>query len=168
VCKIKKSAKNYSMIIDSIKNHSLYPYGDLWTQAFEFLKTATPELENGKVVLDGNNLFAGIDCYETKARENTKLETHCNYIDIQVLLSGTECIEVFPKANLKVSEPYDATRDAEFYEVPEQAPIRVTLTPGQFMVFFPEDAHMPCLHAGDSSKPVQKVVIKLRADLLRH
>jgi len=154
------------MIIDSIKNHTLYPYGDLWTKAFDFLRTATPELEDGKVILDGDDLFAGIDCYVTKARADAKLETHQRYVDIQVLLSGTECLEIFPQANLTVSEPYDAERDVEFYEVPETAPIRVTLKPGQFIVFFPEDAHMPCLNADDTLKPVQKVVIKLRADQL--
>jgi len=154
------------MIIDSIKNHTLYPYGDLWAKAFDFLRTATPELEDGKVILDGDDLFAGIDCYATKARADAKLETHQHYVDIQVLLSGTECLDIFPKRDLTVSEPYDAERDVEFYEVPETAPIRVTLTPGQFIVFFPEDAHMPCLNASDTSKPVQKVVIKLRADRL--
>ena len=152
------------MIIDSIKNHSLYPYGELWAKAFDFLRTATPELEDGKVVLAGDDLFAGIDSYETKARENAKLETHQHYIDIQTLLSGTECLEIFPKDGQSVSEPYDTNKDAEFYKVPDTAPVRVTLNPGQFIVFFPEDAHMPCLNAGDSSKPVQKVVIKLRAD----
>ncbi len=152
------------MIIDSLKNHTLYPYGDLWNKAFDFLRTATPELEDGRIVLDGNDLFAGIDCYETKARTKAKLETHRNYVDIQVLLSGTECLEIFPKAGLTVSEPYDGIKDAEFYQVPSEAPVRVTLVPGQFIVFFPEDAHMPCLNAGDTSKPVQKVVIKLRAD----
>jgi YhcH/YjgK/YiaL family protein len=54
----------------------------------------------------------------------------------------------------------------EFYNVPDTAPVNVTLRPGQFIVFFPEDAHMPCLNAGADSKPVQKIVIKLRADLL--
>jgi len=154
------------MIIDSIKNHTLYPFGDLWTKAFDFLRTATPELEEGKVILDDTNLFAGVDFYETKARDEAKLETHQRYVDIQVLLSGTECLEVFPKMGLTVSEPYDPDKDAEFYEVPEEAPVRVTLQPGQFIVFFPEDAHMPCLNAGDDSKPVQKVVIKLLADRL--
>ncbi|MBC8207206.1 MAG: YhcH/YjgK/YiaL family protein [Kiritimatiellales bacterium] len=154
------------MIIDSIKNHTLYPYGDLWAKAFDFLRTATPELEDGKVVLDGDDLFAGINCYETKARADAKLETHQHYVDIQVLLSGTECLEIFRKDGLSVSEPYDPNKDAEFYEVPETAPVRVTLKPGQFIVFFPEDAHMPSLNAGDRSKPVQKVVIKLRADRL--
>lgn len=154
------------MIIDSIKNHTLYPYGELWEKAFDFLRTSTPELEDGRYVIDGDDLFAGIDCYETKARTDAKLETHQQYVDIQVLLSGSECLEVFPKDGLEVSEPYDPERDAEFYSVPEQAPLRTLLTPGHFIVFFPEDAHMPCLNAGDSSKPVQKVVIKLRADRL--
>lgn len=154
------------MIIDRIEYHTLYPYGNLWAQAFEFLKTATPKMEDGKVVLDGDDLFAGIDCYETKARADAKLETHRKYVDIQVLLSGTECLEVYPKTGLCVSKPYNTDKDAEFYEVPEKAPVRITLTPGQFMVFFPEDAHMPCLNAGDTSEPVQKVVIKVRADRL--
>ncbi len=154
------------MITDSIKNHTLYPYGDLWTKAFDFIRTATPELENGKIILNGDDLFVGIDCYETKDRDRAKLETHQKYVDIQILLSGTECIDVFPKDGLSVSEPYDAARDAEFYQVPEQAPVRVTLEPGQFIVFFPEDAHMPCLNTGDTAKPVQKAVIKLRADRL--
>ncbi|QHI69994.1 YhcH/YjgK/YiaL family protein [Tichowtungia aerotolerans] len=155
------------MIIDSIKNHTIYPYGELWEKAFEFLRTASPELENGKIVLDDTDLFAGVDCYETKDRSEAKLETHRRYVDIQVLLSGTEALDIFPRKGLTVSEPYDTDKDAEFYEAPETAPIRVTLTPGQFIVFFPEDAHMPCLNVNDTSKPVQKVVIKLRADRLR-
>lgn len=154
------------MIIDSIKNHTLYPYGELWTKAFDFLRTASPELEEGKIILKDEDLFAGIDFYETKERAAAKLETHQRYVDIQVLLSGTECLEIFPKKGLTVSEPYNADKDAEFYKVPETAPVRINLTPGQFIVFFPEDAHMPCLNVGDTSKPVQKVVIKLRANQL--
>lgn len=156
------------MIIDNIKNHTLYPYGELWKKTFDFLRTATSELEDGKVVIDGDDLFAGIDCYETNERADAKPEAHRRYVDIQVLLSGTERLEVFPKHSLKVSEPYDDSKDVGFYETPDTAPVRVTLTPGQFIVFFPEDAHMPCLNTGETSKPVQKMVIKLRADRLQH
>jgi len=152
------------MIIDSIKNASLYPFGELWTKAFDFIRTLSPDIENGKQVIDETNLFAGIDRYETKARADAKLETHRRYVDIQMLMSGTECLEVFPKNGLTVSEPYDPDKDAEFYEVPDSAPVRVTLKPGQFIVFFPEDAHMPCLTSGDTPEPVKKMVIKLRAD----
>ena len=154
------------MIFDSIKNHSLYDLGPLWDRAFEFIKTLTPELAEGKVILQGDDLFAGVDCYETKARDVAKLETHQKYVDIQLLLNGRECLEVFPKAGLIVSEPYDAEKDAEFYQVPDNPAANVRLSPGQFVVFFPEDAHMPCLMTEDSPQPVKKVVIKLRADLL--
>jgi biofilm protein TabA len=154
------------MIIDRIENYALYPFGSLWGKSFEFLQTLSPETEDGKRILLGEDLFAGIDRYNTKARDIAKLETHQAYVDIQVLLSGSECLEVFPKKDLTVSEPYDEERDAEFYQVPREAPVKITLTPGQFVVFFPDDAHMPCLMDGDSSQPVQKVVIKLRASLL--
>ena len=154
------------MIADSIKNYSLYPFGPAWNAAFDFLKTLTPETETGKRLIQGDRLFAGVDCYETKSRAAAKLETHRKYVDIQVLLSGEEVIEIFPKQELTVSTPYNPEKDAEFYQVPSETRAKVTLSPGQFVVFLPEDAHMPCLMAGDSPQPVKKVVIKVAVDLL--
>lgn len=154
------------MIADSIKNHSLYPFGPAWKAAFEFLQTLAPETPPGKRLIQGNDLFAGVDCYETKSRAAAKLETHRKYVDIQVLLSGEEIIEIFEQQALTVSEPYNPEKDAEFYRVPEKAPVKVTLRPGQFLVFLPEDAHMPCLMTGSSPQPVKKVVIKVAIDLL--
>lgn len=155
------------MIADSIQNSSLYPFGPTWKAAFEFLKTLTPESETGKRLIQGSELFAGIDCYETKSRAAAKLETHRKYVDIQVLLSGTEVIEIFPKQGLTVSETYNPEKDAEFYRVPQEPRARITLSPGQFLVFFPGDAHMPCLMTGNSPQPVKKVVVKVAVELLR-
>jgi YhcH/YjgK/YiaL family protein len=154
------------MIIDSIKNHSLYPFGPSWETAFEFLKTLTPETETGKRLIQGDRLFAGVDCYETKSRAAAKLETHRKYVDIQMLLSGEEIIEVFEKQGLTVSVPYNPEKDAEFYQVPAKPCATITLEPGQFAVFLPEDAHMPCLMTGNSPEPVKKVVIKVAVELL--
>ena len=154
------------MIIDSMKNHTLYPYGDLWNKAFEFINTLVPDVEEGRQLLQGDDLFAGIDIYETKPRDAAKLETHQKYVDIQLLLSGTEQLEIFKKSDLTISEPYDTEKDAEFYHIPDEPIATVTLHPGQFVVFFPEDAHMPCLIAEDAPESVKKVVIKVKADLL--
>jgi biofilm protein TabA len=154
------------MIADSIENSTLYPLGPAWNTAFEFIKTLTPDSETGKQLIQGDALFVGIDCYETKARAVAKLETHRKYVDIQLLLSGSEVIEIFPKRTLTVSEPYNPARDVEFYEKPDEAHAKVTLHPGQFLVFFPDDAHMPCLMAGASPDPVKKVVVKIAAELL--
>jgi len=154
------------MIADSIKNRHLYPFGAAWDAAFAFIQNLTPESATGKQLIQGDQLYAGIDSYSTKSRDSAKLETHRKYVDIQLLLSGEEIIEVFPKASLTVSEPYNPDRDAEFYHVPSQASARMLLTPGRFLVFFPEDAHMPCLSVGDSPQPVKKVVIKVAVELL--
>ena len=155
------------MIIDSLKHAHLYPFGPEWTEAFKFIHSAVPEMEKQKVVLQDDRLVAIVDGYNTKSRSEAKLETHRKYVDIQVLLSGSECLEVFPKEDLSVSVPYNAEKDAEFYQVPDGAPIHVTLTPGQFIVFFPEDAHMTCLMSGTTPEPVKKVVIKLAAECLK-
>jgi len=154
------------MIADSIQNSTLYPFGPAWTAAFEFLKTLSPDSETGKRLIQGEKLFAGVDCYETKPRAIAKLETHTKYVDIQVLLSGTEVIEIFPKSELTVSEPYDQNRDVEFYEKPSKSHAKVILKPGQFLVFFPDDAHMPCVMAGSAPEPVKKIVFKVAVDLL--
>ena len=154
------------MILDLIENHARYPFGPAWIAAFDFLKTVPPAIEPGKYPIQGDNLFIGVDCYDTKPRENAKLETHRKYVDIQLLLSGSERLEVFQKRELIVSEPYLPEKDAEFYQIPADPRTTITLEPGQFIVFFPDDAHMPCLMSGQSSRPVKKVVVKLAANLL--
>jgi biofilm protein TabA len=154
------------MISDSIHNRHLYPFGAAWDSAFDFIQKLSAETATGKQLIQGDRLYAGIDSYTTKSRETAKLETHRKYVDIQLLLSGEEVIEVFPKAGLSVSEPYNSGRDAEFYHVPVAAPARMVLTPGRFLVFFPEDAHMPCLSVGNSPREVKKVVIKVAVELL--
>ena len=154
------------MIFDRLENQNLYPFGEAWKAAFDFLKTVTPETATGKYLIQGNDLYAGVDSYNTKARDIAKLETHRKYVDIQVLLSGTETIEIFPKQGLIVSEPYNPEKDAEFYQAPAKTQTKITLNQGQFLVFFPEDAHMPCLTAGSTPQTVKKVVIKVAVDLL--
>lgn len=149
------------MIIDSIQNSSRYPFGPLWKKAFEFVQTLSPDMETRKYVLQDRDLYAGIDSYLTKTRSAAKLETHRIYVDIQVLISGSEIFEVFPKEGLTVNEPYNPEKDAEFYQIPPEPRAQITLKPGQFIVFFPEDAHMPCLMTGSTPQPVKKTVIKL-------
>ena len=155
------------MIFDRLENQNLYPFDEAWKAAFDFLKTVTPETATGKYLIQGNDLYAGVDSYNTKARDIAKLETHRKYVDIQVLISGSEIFEVFQKQELTVSEPYNSEKDAEFYQVPAKPRAQITMNPGQFIVFFPEDAHMPCLMTGNSPQPVKKVVVKVAVELLK-
>ena len=150
------------MIEDAISNHALYRFGPVWQTAFDFIRSLGADEATGRRVLSSDGLYAGIDVYATKMREAAKLETHQKHVDIQLLLSGREIIDVYPRASLTISEPYDPARDATFYRVPsDPAPVRVLLTPGRFVVLFPDDAHMPCLAAGPVPEDVRKVVVKV-------
>lgn len=154
------------MISDTINNRNRYPYGPAWDAAFAFIQQLAPDAATGKHMILEDRMYAGIDVYETKNRSVAKLETHRKYVDIQFLLSGEEIIEVYPKDGLVIAEPYNPERDAEFYRVPAESPIRVRLSPGRFVVFFPDDAHVPCLSVGPTPQPVKKVVIKVALELL--
>ncbi len=56
--------------------------------------------------------------------------------------------------------PFDETQDAALYGlIPEGVP--VVMRPGQFMVLFPADGHIPGCVCGASTE-LYKVVVKVR------
>jgi YhcH/YjgK/YiaL family protein len=115
----------------------------------------------GKADVDGEKVYALVQSYETKRSEAARYESHRQYLDIQVLVSGKELIEVTDRDGLKASEPYKP--DIEFYETPEPNPcFSMALAPGEALVLFPEDAHRPCLAAGGGPESVKKLVLKIR------
>ncbi len=154
------------MIFDKVSNHLLYPLGAAWLEAFLFLQTATPELADGKHQLRGNDLFAIVMGYQTQPVETSELEAHRRYLDIQMLLAGREGVACHEVSELQVIQPYDPATDAELYQVPPVAPARLILKPGDFLAFFPHDAHMPCLMLDQGPENVRKVVIKVAVELL--
>ncbi|MBT3293786.1 MAG: YhcH/YjgK/YiaL family protein [Verrucomicrobia bacterium] len=150
------------MILDQLDNRDSRLVGALWDQAFDFLAGLDADAAEGKVTLQGDDLFAMIESYDTRAPESALPEAHRVYTDIQMLLAGREQIAWWPAADLAVSKPYVPESDILFYERPAVAAATLELVPGRFAVFFPRDAHMPCLHAASTPTPVKKVVIKMR------
>ncbi|HCM27426.1 MAG: hypothetical protein A2Z99_20580 [Treponema sp. GWB1_62_6] len=114
--------------------------------------------------------YASLSGYNTKAEPDCRWETHRKHTDIQILLSGFEYVDVLPAAGMASVAPYDAEKDVEYYSVPEtgtsrdEAPSpavqRVLLAPGVAAIFFPEDAHRPCISAGGPGA-VRKLVVKV-------
>ena len=154
------------MITDTLDRAALYPLGPAWQHAVAFLAQLTPATPDGEVPLIGDRMLARIMSYETKTPEQAVLEAHRRYVDIQIVLSGSEIIEWFPRRTLTVSTPYTDKAEAEFYTRPAPGPVRITLTPGMFVVLHPDDAHMPALQTNGRPEPVRKVVIKVAVDLL--
>ena len=57
------------MIIDKLENWEHYHFGPGWKRAFEFLTTLTPDAEEKKYELQGEEIFAQVMSYETKKPE---------------------------------------------------------------------------------------------------
>lgn len=131
----------------------------------DFLGGLTVDVADGEYPLEDNGIVARVMTYQTRVPEETRLEAHRAYVDVQTLLVGREAIEWFPVEDLVVDAPYDPERDVAFYRVPGPAPARVEVTPGSFAVFFPRDAHRPQLLAAGGLTRVRKVVVKIPVGL---
>lgn len=155
------------MIANRLDQSHHYFSEEPWQVAFRFLQSLSPDTPEGRTDLQGDDIFANVMCYQTRATQDAVLETHRNYIDIHVTLDGAERIDWFPREALQIKTPYDNTKDAEFYHRPGKAPIQIANHPGAFLVLFPEDAHMPQLTLGKTPTNVKKVVLKLKTSLVR-
>lgn len=109
-----------------------------------------------KVELDDGN-FALEQVYKAKNREECFFESHRKYIDIQFILSGEEIIEVSNSNLLVVSLAYNEQADLIKYEDIKQASF-IVLKAGDAAIFYPQDAHMPCVKTKDEVKVVKAVV----------
>jgi len=150
------------MIFDEIDNRTESLRGEPWDRAFEFIAGLDTDAAEGRYELDGDAMFAVIECYDTRSPDNAMPEAHREYIDIQLLLSGHEQVAWWPTDGLEVRDPYNPEKDIVFFDQPDGAGAVIDLAPGRFAVFFPGDAHMPCLHPGPDPAHVKKVVIKIR------
>ncbi len=150
------------MIVTDLKNidcHCDMPLA--LTKAIEFLRLrGIQNLPDGRVDIEGNNVFALIQRYETQAAGTPMFEHHRKYIDVQYLVSGEEIIGWTPAERIIISEPYDAEKDIAFGTAHAGKWTPVHLQAGQAAVLWPEDGHAPKLAAGTPSA-VMKIVVKV-------
>ncbi len=131
-----------------------------WEKAFEFLKnTDLGNMEIGRYPLEGDSLFVNVDEYVTKNEADARFEAHKKYADIQYLVAGEEKIGITALENTTEIVPYDGTRDIAFFSASEFN--YRTATPANFFIFFPDDAHRPCVKIDDHTR-VKKVVVKVK------
>lgn len=148
------------MIVDTLTHWKDYSWpSDRFRKGFEFLAQLKPDAPEGRVDIDGDDVYSMVQVYETRKLEGHQFEAHRQYADIQCLLSGRERILWAPHEELEVIKPYEP--DAEFQKIIPDA-TEIVLQPGLFCVFFPpRDAHAPCVRLEGPAK-VKKVVIKVR------
>lgn len=149
------------MILDSLENaNAYYDKHPLFQKAFEYLKSLDfLSADEGKVELVGKDLFVMISDSDLRSEKDAKLEVHNQYIDIQMPVSKVEIFGWKARFALKEeSDAFDSNRDIQFFE--DSYTSKVGVSPGNFVVFFPSDAHAPCIGEGKVRKVVVKIKVK--------
>jgi biofilm protein TabA len=151
------------MILDVLENaHRYLALNKGLAKAIEFLlRPDLKELPVGKYEIDGDRVYATVSKDHGRKREDALLETHEKYIDIQLVLAGTDDMGWKPRSLCKQpSGEYDQKRDVQFFADEPEA--WLSTESGSFAIFFPEDAHMPLISSGQLHKVVVKVALAPR------
>ena len=114
--------------------------------------------ECNKIVLD-ENCFVLEQSYVTKDKENCLYESHKKYIDIQYMFEGDEIMEVENVNNLLITTEYNEELDYAKYAQSSSSSI-LKIRKNEFAIFYPNDAHMPCIKI-DENKKIIKAVFKI-------
>ena len=121
------------------------------------------KVANGEYEIDGRNVFARVNTYDTEPKSARRPEKHNDYIDVQFVAAGEETIWYTPLTAACVeTENRAAKEDVIFYADPNEANCAV-LAAGDFAIFFPWELHRPNCNSGEEAKYVQKIVVKVKA-----
>lgn len=148
------------MVVDTLQNLEKYAsLNPLFAQAIEFiLSHDLQSMELGKTVLKGRDLVVNVAQTNPKSKEQAKIETHNEFIDIQIPLSGTEVMGYTPAEKcIPADAAYSAEDDITFFD--GLAENYIAIKPGMFAIFFPQDGHAP----GISPDGVKKIIVKVKA-----
>lgn len=150
------------MISDNLKNCELYVSNHpRFAAAFDFIKKASAEnYPVGRYEIDGDNLFALVQEYDSRLLADAKFEGHKRYIDIQHIVSGVEVMKFADIAKMTEKAPYNEVKDCTNYLDTEAS--QVILKDGEYAIFFPHDIHMPCISLHETPAPVRKIVVKVK------
>lgn len=140
----------------------------LLKKAFSFLKETDLDSvfakvspgNNVTIEIQGKDLFAIFQEYDSKLHENAKTEIHRLYTDIQYIHQGAEIIGVAGFPDITVQDEYDADKDISF---PKANPLtHLMMREGMAAILYPEDVHAPGMAIDNKPQRVKKIVFKVK------
>lgn len=148
------------MIFDSLEKLSIYrnihPH---FADVENFISgTDLNTLPDGKHPVNSSGAYVSVNEYFPKPESECFIECHRLFIDIQIITKGSELIGFAQLHDCKTTMPYDKEKDLEKLEGTVSY---LPMTPEMFAVFFPHDAHMPCVRIQNSDCRVKKIVFKI-------
>ena len=149
------------MIIDSLRSferctgfHHRFP------KVYEYLrKTDINNLEQGEYPIIEKEIVCKIWSGGGKGIDIPKLEIHDSYIDIHILLEGSETIAHKDRALCSYSDNIDYNEAEDIAFLDDEPANFVNLGEGSLAIIFPRDAHAPLIGEGHIKKAVIKVLL---------
>ncbi|MBQ3636066.1 MAG: YhcH/YjgK/YiaL family protein [Bacteroidales bacterium] len=141
--------KKYGKVFDYLKNTDL-------AAVFAGMNVG----DKKTVEIDGKNVYAIFQVYNTKIHANAKLEGHKNYADVQYIYEGQEIIGYTDIANIDAEPEYNAEKDIFFCHAKKQLS-HVVVNAGEAAILEPQDLHAPCMMIGEQ-KVAKKIVFKVK------
>ena len=122
-------------------------------------------LENGRHDIN-DQIYMNVMETETAEPSSKKAELHHEYLDVQVLIRGTENIEV--GANYPDLSKYESYNEADDYQLYADIDDKFTVTmkPKMFAVFYPYEPHKPCCVVNGKTEKIKKLVVKVPVKLI--
>lgn len=147
------------MIIGNIQNLDEFPYLEEQIKAC-FAYAQNHDLlhyEKGSHEIDGERLFVNIVEYTTTTAEERFWEAHKDYLDIHVMLNGTEQIDLNFIQNMEQKE---YVKKDDFLPLEGEKKCSVVLEDHDFLICYPSDAHRTAV-AADKPAKIKKAIFKV-------
>ncbi|WP_374123674.1 YhcH/YjgK/YiaL family protein [Leptotrichia hongkongensis] len=117
-------------------------------------------LVNGSYDVGYNNIKMNLGKYFTKSENEKFWESHKKYLDVQIMINGTEKVAINDIRDMEVKS-FDEEKDLTILEGDKA--FDIVMKTGDVLVFFPNDAHKPELNVSenDDSGNIRKIVTKV-------
>lgn len=149
------------MILDKLTNWKLYFRTPKFSEIFEELSKIDQSTKNGIYSFDDYEFR--VMSYKTNL-DSKLIESHRKYVDIQILLKGSERIKIYDSSQVEIKESYKDEIDCVFYQSIGDYHSDVIIKEGWMGVFFSDDIHNPQL-AENQPTEIKKIVIKVHEKL---
>lgn len=148
------------MIFGNIHNLKEFPFlEEKVKECFEYAKNHNlVSYKEGSHEIDGEKLFVNIVEYTTTKPEERFWEAHKNYLDVHVMLQGTEQIDLNFIQNMDVKEFVEKD---DFLPMNGDKNSSVILREGDFLICYPSDGHRTAVAVQEPEK-IKKAIFKVR------
>jgi len=132
--------------------------------AFNYLENISDDflkIKDGECIKEmlSDDIFVLKQAYYTKDRKDCFFESHKKYIDVQYMVKGSEIMDVSSLEKLEIIENYDEEKDFIKYKS-EKNFSSLLINEKELAIFYPNDAHQPCIK-DEKSELIYKAVVKI-------